>query len=152
MTDCCAHNTLKTASQACPRCETTSKRVEMRTLYHHVRFPDNQAIISDNYYFCPSKDCATAYFSTSGNNIAKQQLTTYQDIQDGKLCYCFDIDVTEYLLTITTNHSKAVKNFVIERTKLGECACEFRNPSGQCCLGKFKQLDLEFKNGFNSKL
>jgi Zinc binding domain len=139
MSDCCASNNPKSATLVCPRCATVCKPVGMRTLYHQVRFPENQQLVSRSYYFCPSKGCPTAYFSTLGNNIPKQQLTTYQDIQNDKLCYCFDIDTTDYL-TAFNNNAETIKNFVIERTKSDECACEIRNPSGQCCLSKFKAL------------
>jgi Zinc binding domain len=139
MSDCCANiSPKKTVTQACHQCATVCKPVELRTLYHQVKFPENQGIISDSYYFCPSKDCAIAYFSSTGNNIPKQQLTTYQDIQNDKLCYCFDINASDYLSALSTGNAEAIKNFVIQRTKSGECACEIRNPSGQCCLAKFK--------------
>jgi hypothetical protein len=144
MSDCCASNPSKATTQTCPQCGTTCKSVEMRTLYHQVRFPENQAIVSDTYCFCPNKDCTTAYFSIAGNNIPKQQLTTHQDIQKDKLCYCFDIDTADYLAALDTNQAEPVKNFVMQRTKSGECACELRNPSGQCCLAKFKLLEKEF--------
>jgi Zinc binding domain len=141
MADCCASDSPKTAIQLCPGCGTTSKSVGIRTLYHQVKFPENQGIISDSYYFCPSKECATAYFSVAGNSVPKRQLTSYQDIQKDKLCYCFDIDTADYLTAINTHQAESIKNFVIQRTKSGECACELRNPSGQCCLAKFKQLE-----------
>jgi Zinc binding domain len=140
MTDCCASNPPKAAIQPCPECGTACKCVEMRTIYHQVKFPVNQEIISDSYYFCLSRDCATAYFSVAGNTIPKRQLTTYQEIQNDKLCYCFDIDTADYLTALSTNKAE-IKNFVIQRTKSGECACELKNPSGQCCLAKFKHLD-----------
>jgi hypothetical protein len=141
MSDCCASNPPKATTQACPECGTACKNVEMPTLYHQVKFPENQGIISDSYYFCPSKDCATAYFSIAGNIIPKQHLTTHQDIQNDKLCYCFDIDAADYLAALSTNNAETIKHFVMLRTKSGECACEIRNPSGQCCLARFKHLE-----------
>ena len=138
MSDCCASNPPKAAIQACPQCGTACKHVELLTLYNQVKFPENQVIISGSYYFCPSKSCATAYFSIAGINIPKQQLTTYKAIQNDKLCFCFDINASDYLTALSTGNAEAIKNFVILRTKSGECACETRNPSGQCCLAKFK--------------
>ncbi|MEQ1740076.1 MAG: hypothetical protein ABL884_09215 [Methyloglobulus sp.] len=141
MSNCCTGSRTTLSNQSCPLCGKTSKSVEIRTLYHQVKFPENQGIISDSYYFCPSKDCPTAYFSVAGNSIPKRQLTSYQDIQKDKLCYCFDIDTADYLTAINTHRAETIKNFVIQRTKSGECACELRNPSGKCCLAKFKQLE-----------
>ncbi len=144
MSGCCPSSPSKATNQACHQCGADCKSVEINTLYHQVRFPENQGIPSDTYYFCPAKDCPTAYFSNSGTSIPKQHLTTYQDIQDDKLCYCFDIDTADYLAALSTNQAEAIKNFVIQRTKSGDCACGLRNPSGQCCLAKFKQLQNAF--------
>jgi len=62
------------------------KRQSMPTLYHQVRFPDNQSIVTDEYYFCPTKTCLIAYFSNAGNIIPKQYLRSYQSIQNNALC------------------------------------------------------------------
>ena len=141
MSHCCSGSHSKPATQACPQCNTACKSVEMPTLYHQVRFPENQGMISDTYYFCPTKDCSIGYFSIVGHRVPKPQLRTHQDIQKDTLCFCFDINATDYLTALSTNHAETIKNFVIQRTKLVECACEIRNPSGQCCLGKFKYLE-----------
>jgi Zinc binding domain len=141
MSDCCARNSPESAIQTCCQCSTNCKKVETRTLYHQVRFPENQGIIPGDYYFCPNKACIVAYFSTSRSTVLKQDLTTYQDIQNDKLCYCFDIYAKDYLTELKTQQAKTIKNFVILRTKSGECACETRNPSGLCCLANFKRLE-----------
>ena len=140
MSDCCA-STPKTDAQACPQCGAACKSVRMRTLYHQVRYPENLTIADDSYYFCPSRQCPTAYFSNSGHVIPKQHLRSYQAIADNRLCYCFDIDAGIYLYALQTGHAAAIKQFIVERTKSGECACEIRNPSGQCCLGKLKHFE-----------
>jgi len=113
----------------------------MRTLFHQVRFPENQAITSDSYYYCPSKQCSVGYFSSNGNTVPKQYLRSYSAIQEDKLCYCFDIDADQYSSALKANRAEPIKDFVIQRTKSGECACEIRNPSGQCCLANFKYLE-----------
>jgi hypothetical protein len=123
------------ATQACPQCGVACKPVEMRTIYHHTKFPDNTAIITDHYYFCPTKSCSIGYFSTSGNCILKPQLRTYSDIQQDQLCYCFDI----HLADLNANQADAIKNFVIQQTREHVCACDIKNPSGQCCLALLSQ-------------
>ena len=143
MSNCCADSSSKATTQACPECGTVGKSVEMRTLYHQLRFPENQRIASGGYYFCPSRHCSIGYFSSAGNSIPKSHLRTYQDIRKDKLCYCFDIDTEFYLSALRVNRADSIKGFVIQRTKTGECACESRNPSGQCCLAEFKRLEKE---------
>lgn len=146
MSDCCAKTSLK-ALQACPQCHTDCKNVSVRTLYHQVRFPENQQLVADSYYFCSSRDCSTAYFSSTGFSIPKAHLVTQQALQDDTLCYCFDISSAAYLAALQSHSADSIKNFVIQRTKLAECACEIRNPSGLCCLAKFKQLEKEYAAG-----
>jgi hypothetical protein len=94
MSDCCS-NTFPETKQTCPECGFTCKSVGMKTLYHQVKFPENQSLITDNYYFCPTKTCSIGYFSSPGNIISKQHLRNYQAIQNDVLCYCFDIDTKE---------------------------------------------------------
>ncbi len=144
MSDCCVKPKPK-SSQICPQCNVNCNPVTMRTLYQQIRFPENQQLVPDKYYFCPSRDCPTAYFSSTGTRIAKSLLITQQAIQNETLCYCFDISSACYQSALKTLTADAIKNFVIQRTKSSECACEIRNPSGQCCLAKFKQLEREHR-------
>ncbi|MDO8845481.1 hypothetical protein [Methylicorpusculum sp.] len=143
MADCCCPNTSTQTKQICPECGSTFKSVGMPTLYHQVRFPENQALIIDNYYFCPAKTCSIAYFSSADNIIPKEHLRSYQAIQNDALCYCFDIGAEQYLSALKDHRAGPIKAFVMQRTQTGECACEIRNPSGQCCLAKFKRLENE---------
>ncbi|MDD5410372.1 MAG: hypothetical protein PHF31_03010 [Methylobacter sp.] len=146
MSSCCSSSSSKTTSQHCAQCGTACKSVKIRTVYHQVRFPENQGITSDNYFFCPSKECSTGYFSKAGIIIPSQQLRSHQEIQEDKLCYCFDIYAADYLNALRANTAELIKDFVIERTISGDCACEIRNPAGQCCLAKFKHLDKEYSS------
>jgi len=83
------------------------------------------------------------YFSTEGSIIPKQQLRTAGDIQEDRLCYCFDISEARYRLALQTHKAEPIKQFVIAQTRSGTCACDIKNPSGQCCLARFKQLEKE---------
>ncbi|MEQ1531707.1 MAG: hypothetical protein ABL925_20535 [Methylococcales bacterium] len=141
MSDCCIPHSSAKTKQICPECGSTCIRVGMPTLYHQVRFPANQALITDSYYFCPAKACSVGYFSNTGNTIPKQDLRSYQAIQNDAICYCFDIDAKQYLTALKAQRAEPIKDFVMQRTQAGECACEIRNPSGQCCLANFKYLE-----------
>ncbi|WP_305908598.1 hypothetical protein Q9L42_009895 [Methylomarinum sp. Ch1-1] len=146
MSDCGCPNTSPKTKQICPECGATCIGVGMSTLYHQVRFPENQALITDSYYFCPAKTCSIAYFSNAGNTILKRHLRSYQAIQSDALCYCFDINAEQYLSALKDHQAGSIKAFVIQRTQAGECACEIRNPSGQCCLASFKYLEKSHRD------
>ncbi len=139
MSNCCSNHATKIITGICPKCGVSCKSVENKTLYHQVRFPENTRLSLDKYYFCPSKECSIGYFSSTGQIIPKSFLRTYQEIEDDKLCYCFDINVA----ALTAENVETIKNFVIQKTKSGDCACDVKNPSGQCCLAKFKSLSFD---------
>lgn len=143
MSDCCANNLPKTAVQDCPLCGISCRSVGIKTLYHQVKFPENQKIHSDAYYYCPAKTCTAGYFSTAGSLIPKRLLRSALDIQEGTLCYCFNISEAQYRLALQADTAASIKNFVIEQTASGTCACEITNPSGRCCLAAFKRLEKE---------
>jgi hypothetical protein len=110
----------------------------------HVQFPDNQQIKEDNYFFCPSMQCNTGYFSSS-IFIPKQQLRAFKPHRQKMLCYCFDISESLYLSALESEASESIKAFVVQQTKSGTCACEVRNPSGRCCLADFKRLEKNYE-------
>lgn len=140
MSSCCSNHATKIITGICPKCGVSCKSVENKTLYHQVIFPENQAAFQEKYYFCPAKECPVGYFSSTGHIIPKRSLRTHQEIEVDKLCYCFDINTEQYLSALKANNADAIKNFVIQKTKSGDCACEIKNPSGQCCLARFKTL------------
>jgi hypothetical protein len=141
MSDCCCPDKAANTKQICPECGIACKSVSMPTLYHQIRFPENQSLLPDNYYFCQSKTCSVGYFSNTGHSIPKTWLRSYQAIQDDAICYCFNISNDQYLSALKAQRAEQIKDFVIQRTQAGECACEIRNPSGQCCLAKFKRFE-----------
>jgi len=116
----------------------------MKTIFHQVQFPDILDIKTDNYYYCANETCVVGYFSQQGNRISKKQLRVFSEVKDNKLCYCFDIDSKQYLDSLKNGTAVSIKNFVIQKTKNNDCACEIRNPSGKCCLANFNQLEKAF--------
>jgi len=113
----------------------------MKTIFHHVTFPDVLDITTDSYYFCSDETCSVGYFSQQGKTIFKNQLRVFIKPENTKLCYCFDITQEQYINSFKNKSSARIKNFIVEKTKVGDCACEVRNPSGRCCLADFKQLE-----------
>lgn len=144
MSCCCSTDSSPTALE-CPQCGISCKNISMKTIFHQVKFPDILNIDNDNYFYCADKTCSIGYFSHDGKTISKNQLRAFTEPQNDKLCYCFDINTEHYVNSLKNETADRIKNFVIQKTKAGECACEIRNPSGQCCLANFKQLEKEFK-------
>jgi hypothetical protein len=109
----------------------------MRTLLHHVKFPENQSLPNGHYFYCANEGCEVVYFSDS-HHIARDALR--EPIQH-MLCYCFDISVQAYQEALSKGEAATINHFILEQTKEGLCACEAKNPSGRCCWANVQKLE-----------
>ncbi len=142
MSDCCAKH-VPTSVLVCPECGVSGKTVGMKTVWQQVKFPFVLDIVENSYYYCADKNCSVGYFSLAAD-IPQSQLRASSDIANDKLCYCFDINGADYERALTAGTAPSIKQFVIQKTQSGDCACAIRNPSGQCCLAHFKRLEKSF--------
>jgi hypothetical protein len=140
MSSCCSSNT-KSSAKACPQCTAEGKSIPFSSVLHQVKFPDVLSVAKDDYFFCSDESCSVGYFSQSGATISKLQLRAFEDPSHTRLCYCYDISKAQYSQALKDNTAQQITDFVKEQTKAGACACEIRNPSGQCCLANFKRLE-----------
>lgn len=143
MSTCCSSKPDNNKNQKlnCPKCQKESKSVSRTTVLQHLSFPLNTELVVDSYFYCASPDCEVAYFSESGVVYNTSQIRENTEIQQGWLCYCFDISKKQYQHALDTGTASEIKNFVIAQTKSHLCACDIRNPSGQCCLADFKRME-----------
>ena len=148
MSSCCSSGS-SSSVRDCPQCGVSCKNISMKTIFHQIRFPEILEVSEGNYHYCAEKTCSVGYFSQEGVIILKEQLRAFGEPQNNRLCYCFDVNTEQYINALKGNSVDKIKKFVIQKTKSGDCACEIRNPSGQCCLASFKQLEknLECCNG-----
>ena len=146
MGSCCSSSSEKVKAEAkqaaqCPCCGTSAKPVDRVTLIHQVVAPFNQQLPADDFFFCASAACSTLYFSDAGAVIEVSQVRGEVGQKSTKpdrvICYCFDIHHSRVIEEIEQTGASASKAFVVEQTKLKNCACDIRNPSGKCCLKDF---------------
>jgi hypothetical protein len=143
MSDCCSTSQTEKVSAtekvpsrvACPVCDQAAAKVGLVTLLHNIKSPWLKQIADQSYYFCESADCQVVYFGLDGVKYTLDQIRIppgqKQTDSDKVLCYCFDVKLYDY------QQQPAIKDFVVEQTKLSRCACDSRNPSGRCCLKDF---------------
>lgn len=138
MSDChattgCAGSPQRT--HPCPVNGRVCKEVATATVLHHLARPWEWDDRGRSYFFCDDPDCAVVYFSDDGQVIGKSSLRTEigqkSHSPEALVCYCFGVSQAD------AQQNPAVRDFVIEQTRLGRCACESRNPSGRCCLKDF---------------
>lgn len=125
----------------CPVNGQVYRQVPRKTLLQHVRFPVNQKLAEQGYYFCSSPNCDVVYFGEDGAVIASADIREgvgQKQVNAGRmLCYCFDITQKVVHEEIAAHGYSPSYHFVVSQTREGSCACESRNPSGRCCLKDF---------------
>ncbi|WP_169903115.1 putative iron-sulfur cluster-binding metallochaperone [Paraferrimonas sedimenticola] len=133
MSNCCSNEPSTKAK--CPGCRTSSKEVQSSTVKHHLKAPWKIKSWSTRLYFCKSKDCDVVYFSESGDSFRQSDVRTAVGQKDSSdlatVCYCYGVTRQEAI------SDDSAKSFVLSETKAKNCACEYKNPSGRCCLPDF---------------
>lgn len=143
MSHCCSSSSDATSPNKakCPVNGLEYTSVSARTILHHIKSPWKWTDDNQQYYFCDDPNCDVVYFSESGTTISLSEIRTLVGVKstsvNAPVCYCFNISKEE----VAANPS--VKDFVIEKTRLGLCSCETSNPSGRCCLKEFPRDESE---------
>lgn len=133
MPDCCSGS--RAGQRPCPVSGQLCAVVSRRTVLHHLQAPWSREVREQDYYFCDDPGCPVVYFDRDASTITAEALRTEVGVKalglDATLCYCFGISFG------AAADNPAIREFVVEQTQQGICACEARNPSGRCCLRDF---------------
>lgn len=116
MSDCCLSTESVAKKQKCPVCSKDNQGVSVVTILHHIKTSQDGAVI---------------------NTTNLRTIVGIKSQAKGALiCYCFGVSVAEASLV------PEAREFVVEQTRQGSCACATRNPSGRCCLKDFPKLEI----------
>jgi len=101
--------------------------------------------VFEEYLFCETPACSIVYFSANGshtftkNEIRERVFQKESDAQDVLICYCFQ-HTTGELLSASDPQRSDILSDITAGTKTGQCACDLRNPQGDCCLGNIRRF------------
>ncbi len=149
MSDCCspkmngAHGaSVMRNENACPVCGQSGKPVDTQTV--KALLSVSLRAIGEKYVFCRTPDCPVVYFAPDGQTFTVEQLRerVYQkspNDDDVFVCYCFIHTVGEFRGMNPAQRSVTVDDITLG-TKINQCACDIRNPQGECCLGNVRAL------------
>ena len=119
----------------CPVNGKAYRQVSPNTIKHHIKAPWAWREKNQGYYFCPDPDCRVVYYGEDDSVIEKEAVRTEVRLKESSenalVCYCYGVSKLE------ARTNPRIREFVVEETTQHRCACEFRNPSGRCCLGEF---------------
>ncbi len=109
-------------------------------------------LTKDAYRFCADPDCSTVYYSEDGQQVfveADLRERVYQKHANDKeisICYCFHHTVGSIGSEIAESGQSTVVAEITAGIKAGQCACDIRNPQGDCCLGNVRALVKRYSN------
>ena len=136
---CDSSNTFpKTA--VCPANGKRYRQVQSKTMLHQLKQPWQRLIKQQGYYFCDSDECNVVYFGEDKSvytiDDLRQQVGQKLKSLKRTMCYCFGVTYQD--LCINDENYNSIKEFIVQQTRSGSCACATKNPSGKCCL---KEID-----------
>lgn len=143
MSDCCS---VECSSEApavavCPVNGARSKKVDILTVKSLVRqLPLGMA--NTQYYFCEAQDCDVVYFALDSEAPIFRRgdllvpIGAKATVDPIPVCYCFGFTRKDIQDEVAETGRSTVLDRITEEVKAGRCACELKNPSGKCCLGR----------------
>lgn len=137
MSDCCSSSLGEAPPRKhkCPVNGIEYAEVPAKTIFHHLKRPWEWKEEEQRYFFCEDPACNVVYFGENGSTLLRADLRGMVGIKemspDSLLCYCFGISQQDAAA------DPSLREFVVEKTRLGLCSCDTRNPSGRCCLKDF---------------
>lgn len=143
---CCSASGCETGTgknkAICPQCGQAAKRVDKITVVHMVRNPFLKQVADEPHYFCAGPECDTVYFSEGGGRFTREQIRVHVGEKENgpsrHVCYCFDYTEEAIFAEIEETGTSTVADDITAKIKDGLCACEVKNPSGNCCLGRVR--------------
>lgn len=150
--DCCAldHTQEKIKQTTCPHCGKKGKPVQSLTLKHQLKPPLNLQERAGEYFFDSNPECPVVYYSSDGKHIFTKGDVRYrvgfkEQNAPHDVCYCFGYTKEIIEDDINKNGKTDIPKIISAEVKAGNCACEFKNPKGTCCLGDVQQVIQEAK-------
>jgi len=139
MSSCCPSDAAET--EICPACGEKGSRVDPITLKALLKSDGLRLGVPTNPRFCANPLCDVVYFDVSVPVTFLQRDLTVpvhakQPVDDTvPVCYCFDHTPASMRAEITRTGKSTAFATISSEVKAGHCACEVRNPKGDCCLG-----------------
>jgi hypothetical protein len=132
------------AADTCPACGLKGKPVQGQTVKANL-LASLREVREVNYLFCKTQSCPVVYFPAGGGQaftISQVRETVYHkepENEDAFVCCCFQHKVGE-ILAASPEARTAILNDILYGIRAGQCACDLRNPQGDCCFGNVRAL------------
>ncbi len=132
----------------CPACEQKAKSVQTLTVKNLVR-EHWRVPVSASFSFCRTPECDVVYFADEAI-FRKPDLKVRVGIKEKDdpvpLCYCFEYTRENVRSDLEERGTTEIPERIKAEIQGGFCACETKNPAGDCCLGNVAKAIQEIQN------
>ena len=124
----------------CPVSKTLSRKIQRRTLEHLLKPEKIGTIQNVQYYYCTDPNCTVVYFSNETvpyftvDDVSVKVLPKDKG-DDVNVCYCFNWTRARINEGLASTGKSTASLKIANEVKAGNCACDIKNPKGECCLG-----------------
>lgn len=138
------------ASVPCPMNQKVGQPVDTLTLKALLAVPLTQLSAAE-YRFCKAADCPAVYYSADGQQLfgeadLRERVYQKHHADDTVLvCYCFRHTLGSIRVELIQTGASTVIDNITAGIQANQCACDIRNPQGDCCLGNVRQIVRQIK-------
>ena len=157
ITDCCAKEEEVTCdakasatAESCRECSRQGTPVSRKTVLLMLKPHLLKQASTGKYRFCGAPDCSTVYFEENGHRaFTTDDLRVLVGVKAKTdpipVCYCFGFDESHLRGEIGSTGRTTIPEEISSLIREGLCACDTRNPSGNCCLGEVNRTVKRLK-------
>lgn len=143
--ECCEIISSSNSVINCKTCNKPSLKVELFVLKHQLNPTKKLNLPDKEYFYCKTPKCPMVYFSKDGDSFTKEdvriKIRIKEDNQDDlPVCYCFGFTERQIREDFLKNGTSKITEWIKQEVKAKHCACEYKNPSGHCCLGDIGEV------------
>jgi hypothetical protein len=126
--------------RVCPACGRMGRGVDRITVAAMLRPAALARLGEAEHRYCATPDCPVVYFA--GADLFRSEeigVAVFHKEPSGArtVCYCFAITEGDVGQELAVSGRSTVVERISALVAAGQCACEVKNPQGNCCLGNF---------------
>jgi len=157
ISDCCTKeesicdgNSNNVSAESCQCCGNQGAPVSRKTVLLMLKPHLLEEASTGLYRFCGAHECPTVYFGENGGHVfTTNDLRVVVGLKAKTdpiaVCYCFGFDEHHLRIEIAQRGDTTIPETISGLIREGLCACDSRNPSGNCCLGEVNRTVRRLK-------
>jgi len=133
-----------TDNTTCPVCGKKGPNVDGATVKSMLAV-SLRHVQNITYRFCANADCDVVYYNEDAQTFTTHEVRerVYHkepESDDVLICYCFQHTPGDIRQQFSKSNHQTIIDDINTGIQVGQCACDWRNPQGNCCLGNVRQF------------